>query len=104
MFSRLALLSLSLLVSIGASTCYYPNGDTDSESSACDPKADVSVCCAVGFQCLSNGLCNDYRYENFTRVLRGGCTDGNWSDKCGTVCLDGEFFSFYPSSVLRDEL
>jgi hypothetical protein len=95
MFSRV--LPLFLLVSIGASTCYYPNGDLDSESSPCDPKADVSVCCAVGFQCLSNGLCADYRYPDWTRVLRGGCTDGNWSDKCGTVCLDSEYFSFYPS-------
>lgn len=44
------------------------------------------MCCAEGFECLSNGLCNDYRYDNYERVLRGGCTDKNWGDGCPKTC------------------
>lgn len=91
--SRLALLPLSLLVGLGATTCFFPNGDTDSQHFPCDPTAEVSVCCAVGFQCLSNGLCADYRYPDWQRILRGGCTDQGWPSSCGTVCKDGEFES-----------
>lgn len=44
------------------------------------------MCCAEGFECLSNGLCNDYRYENYERVLRGGCTDKDWGEGCPQTC------------------
>ena len=91
---RLLLLPLCLILGLANATCYYPNGDSDQNHSPCDPKADVSVCCSFGFECLSNGLCNDIRYLNYQRVLRGGCTDKSWSEGCGKVCLDSKFLVF----------
>lgn len=76
---------LYFIVSAVGETCYYPDGSTDSGHFACS-SGGTSVCCAEGFQCLSNGLCNDYRYENYERVLRGGCTDKNWGDGCPQTC------------------
>ncbi|KAF2474828.1 uncharacterized protein BDR25DRAFT_340533 [Lindgomyces ingoldianus] len=66
-------------------TCYYPNGDTDDGHKSCN-SGGVSVCCSEGNQCLSNGLCVDTRYENFQRVLRGGCTDSGWGTPCPSFC------------------
>ncbi|KAF1965735.1 hypothetical protein BU23DRAFT_16652 [Bimuria novae-zelandiae CBS 107.79] len=76
---------LCLFAVVAGETCYYPDGSTDSGHFACS-SGGTSVCCAEGFQCLSNGLCNDYRYENFERVMRGGCTDKNWGDGCPQKC------------------
>ncbi|KAF1995156.1 DEAD-domain-containing protein [Amniculicola lignicola CBS 123094] len=86
-FSRVAL--LCGFVRIVATTCFFPNGDSDPAHFPCYPNEEVSSCCAEGHGCLSNGFCNDYRYPNWTRVLRGGCTAEKWDDKaCGTLCLD----------------
>ncbi|ORY12074.1 hypothetical protein BCR34DRAFT_587406 [Clohesyomyces aquaticus] len=65
--------------------CYFPNGDTDSGHKSCS-SGGVSVCCSEGHQCLSNGLCADPRYDNFQRVLRGGCTDSGWGSPCPSFC------------------
>ncbi|OAF98689.1 uncharacterized protein CC84DRAFT_420401 [Paraphaeosphaeria sporulosa] len=74
-----------LIVGVIGESCYYPDGSTDSGHFACST-GGTSVCCAEGFECLSNGLCNDYRYENYTRVLRGGCTDKDWGEGCPQTC------------------
>jgi len=75
----------SLVIGVVGETCYYPDGSTDAGHFACS-SGGTSVCCAENFECLSNGLCNDYRYENYERVLRGGCTDKNWGAGCPQTC------------------
>ncbi|KAF2112835.1 hypothetical protein BDV96DRAFT_144970 [Lophiotrema nucula] len=84
--AAIALFGLVFFVAGGSSTCYYPNGDSDDGHFPCGPNS--SVCCAEKFQCLSNGLCVDYRYENYTRVMRGGCTDKTWGSGCPSFCKD----------------
>lgn len=79
------LLLLPFSLRVAAATCFYPNGDSDSDHLPCGTS---SVCCAEGFQCLNNGLCADPRYDNFQRVLRGGCTDKSWGTGCPSVCKD----------------
>ena len=71
-------------------TCFYPNGDiADSEHVPCDPNATGgTTCCSKDFECLSNGLCNDIRYENYERILRGACTDEKFGGFCNQVCTE----------------
>lgn len=84
----LLILPSTLRITVTA-TCFYPNGAIEPSHQPCSSPAGTSICCAAGFECLSNGLCNDVRYENFTRVLRGACTDENWGlEACGAVCKD----------------
>lgn len=75
----------NLIIGAVGETCYYPDGSTDAGHFACS-SGGASVCCAEGFKCLSNGLCDDYRYDNYERVLRGGCTDKNWGAGCPQTC------------------
>ncbi|KAF1950693.1 hypothetical protein CC80DRAFT_539436 [Byssothecium circinans] len=87
-FVRTLVLSVfitSALLSPAYATCYFPDGTSGSGHFACGTGA-ASVCCAEGFQCLSNGFCNDQRYQNFQRVLRGGCTDKSWGSGCPGLC------------------
>ncbi|KAF2441376.1 hypothetical protein P171DRAFT_96627 [Karstenula rhodostoma CBS 690.94] len=84
--SAVLLAFLHLIVGAISESCYYPDGSTDSGHFACST-GGTSVCCAEGFECLSNGLCNDYRYENYERVLRGGCTDKDWGEGCPQTCI-----------------
>lgn len=76
---------LSLVHGAVADTCYYPDGSSDDSHYACS-SGGTSMCCSEGFECLSNGLCNDNRYSNYQRVLRGGCTDKSWGDGCLQTC------------------
>src|SRR5437764_409487 len=90
---------VSLLISQISATCFFPDGSSDSSHSPCTSDS-TSFCCDEGFQCLSNGLCNDARYDNFQRVLRGGCTDKSWGPGCPSRCTSGEF---YPTSSYGEE-
>lgn len=98
--SRLALLPLGILISLSLfsqtaqATCYFPDGSTaDSGHKECSPNSsNATTCCADGFQCLSNGLCNDQRYENWGRLLRGACTEKAFGGNCTDVCRDSTFY------------
>ncbi|OCK76776.1 hypothetical protein K432DRAFT_136058 [Lepidopterella palustris CBS 459.81] len=71
------------------SSCFFPSGALSSEQ-PCDTSASQSVCCAAGFYCLGNGLCQDPRYSDPLRLLRGSCTDETWkSPECASVCKTG---------------
>jgi hypothetical protein len=74
-------------------TCYYPNGDiADDEHVMCDPNATGGTsCCSKDWECLSNGLCNDFRYPNYTRVMRAACTDEKFGGFCNQVCTECMF-------------
>ncbi|KAH7356142.1 hypothetical protein BKA66DRAFT_253025 [Pyrenochaeta sp. MPI-SDFR-AT-0127] len=92
--ARIMLLPLSVLFLLSfiphlvSATCFFPNGDiADSGHKECNPNTNgATTCCAENFECLSNGLCNDYRYENWTRVLRGACTSQEFGEGCNNVC------------------
>ena len=86
----LVLSTLQLWLGSAHAACYFPNGDTDSGHEPCGSGSSV-VCCSKGFQCLSNGLCGDPRYDNYRRVLRGGCTDSGWGGSCPSFCKDSKF-------------
>ncbi|KAF2806378.1 uncharacterized protein BDZ99DRAFT_573903 [Mytilinidion resinicola] len=77
------LLFLLFFPSLIESTCFNPNGTTSTDL-PCDPNND-SVCCSEGFYCLSNGLCQDPRYTNPLRLLRGACNDKGWGS-CPSFC------------------
>lgn len=79
------LLSIAHLGS-GQKRCYYPNGSEATIDYPCDPDAEDSACCAGGFGtvCLTNKLCRNPNGN----VIRGSCTDKNWSSpECAHYCL-----------------
>lgn len=82
----LALLSLLQLSPPTAAQCYYPNGAINTVDGAC-PNSDL--CCPLGWQCLSNGLC---QLPGSDPVLeRHTCTDETWSSsECPNFCTYSE--------------
>ncbi|OAL49163.1 hypothetical protein IQ07DRAFT_72195 [Pyrenochaeta sp. DS3sAY3a] len=94
--TRIALLPVAVLLLFGlisqpvSATCYFPDGSTaeDGHKECSSGGTDATTCCADGMQCLTNGLCNDQRYENWGRVLRGACTNRDFGGGCNDVCRD----------------
>jgi len=80
---------VAFLIRLVQSTCYFPDGSTDSDQVACS-SGSASNCCAKGFECLSNGFCSDVRYDNFERILRGACTDKSWGGGCQQTCTSSK--------------
>ncbi|KAK8034357.1 hypothetical protein PG993_009352 [Apiospora rasikravindrae] len=71
---------------MGASPCFYPNGDVAPSGSPCNPNSDTtSPCCdgTFGAVCLENGLC----IAPQGNLIRGSCTDRNWGEGCTHFCL-----------------
>ena len=99
---RMHLLYLSLLIYFGTTwvvTAASNNGicydidEVQTSNLACDPQAEVSVCCGVGFTCLSNGLCETYNQtDSWTGFWTGGCTDVTWnSSACLKICNNDKY-------------
>lgn len=66
--------------------CFYPNGNLATGDFPCDPNAQTSPCCggSLGSVCLSNKLCRGPDGN----LIRGSCTDKNWSSpECALFCL-----------------
>jgi hypothetical protein len=82
--------AVAFLIGLVNSTCYFPNGSSDSGQIACG-SGSASNCCDKGQQCLSNGFCKDARYDDFDRVLRGACTDKSWGGGCQQTCTGSEY-------------
>ncbi|KAL2044752.1 hypothetical protein N7G274_002527 [Stereocaulon virgatum] len=60
-------------------TCYLNNGATSAALGPCNVTEGVSLCCATGDNCLTNGLC-----ATSTGVIyQGGCTDSTYK---ATIC------------------
>ena len=74
---------------LASALCYYPNGKP-SDDLACDPTAEVSVCCNRGAACLSNGVCEHLPNSSAGVAAtygRGSCTDQSWqSASCPQFC------------------
>lgn len=78
--------SVYVLLATAQSTCWYPDGETKSETDVpCDPNADVSPCCGSQSYCMDNGLCFDSG-----SISRGSCTDPSWGDGCTPYCIHSE--------------
>jgi hypothetical protein len=79
------LLSLHfVLAQVLAQDCYYPNGDVSTVDAPCSSSG--GMCCAVGWECLSNGLCY---YEPDGYYERRSCTDQSWGSDCSQFCVTG---------------
>ncbi|PTB64867.1 hypothetical protein BBK36DRAFT_1170536 [Trichoderma citrinoviride] len=68
--------------------CYYPDGSPSSDF-PCDPNAKESACCGsgLGSTCLSNRLCQ----SNNGNIIRGSCSDKDWSSPaCAPFCLGAD--------------
>lgn len=81
-----------LLVATTEASCFFPNGDIIDDV-PCN-SGSGSPCCALGYACLSNGLCeltlaaNSNPSGNEASFVRGSCTDRSWADpNCPAHCL-----------------
>ncbi|KAF7556427.1 hypothetical protein G7Z17_g1409 [Cylindrodendrum hubeiense] len=87
-----ALLAVQFLSAGVTAACYYPNGDSASNDTACNPDDTYSPCCGDGYACLSDGVCqatgDEAQSDDATEYVRGSCTDESWeSDSCPQFCL-----------------
>jgi hypothetical protein len=76
-----------------AGYCYYPgsNSGTAQNDRACDPHAETSMCCPVGWTCMSNKICEvtdgTLALAAVGSIRRGTCTDPAWNETvCGDFC------------------
>lgn len=44
-------------------TCYDPQGNVKAYNVPCNPNADVSACCYIGENCISDGLCESFQVD-----------------------------------------
>ena len=88
-------------------TCYYPSGREAPNDTPCRNDTPFSTCCAQGYVCLSNGLCqatgDDVARPGVPQFVRGACTDGTWrSTNCPQFCMtDGVDFLDGENGVLQ---
>ncbi|KAK5112849.1 hypothetical protein LTR85_011076 [Meristemomyces frigidus] len=80
-FLALCLPLSTLIPSVFAWECYYPDGETLSTDIPCNTSASVSSCCSSDAWCLDNGLCFGAGVTS-----RGSCTDKDWGDGCAQYC------------------
>ena len=71
---------------VWSQTCFTPLQNTLRNYGICSPNADVSLCCAVGDSCMSNGLCMNGSYTP-PLFYRAGCTSVKYPAHPG-VCPD----------------
>lgn len=90
------------LISNEVRVCYYATGKRAQGFRACDPTADIALCCPVGSACLSDdGLCVVFTAGAFdesdhldstiippgTTILEAACTAHDWDQEvCGRKC------------------
>ncbi|KAG8427184.1 hypothetical protein J3459_007435 [Metarhizium acridum] len=75
--AQIFLLPLSLMSTLRAHDCCWPNGSEATNLRPCGqgPDESTSACCYESHYCLSKGLC--YEPHNMT-TYRAGCTDKNF--------------------------
>ena len=56
--------------------CYDPQGKVQPDL-PCDPSANVSACCGLGYTCSTNFYCTN---SKFAFDVIGTCTDDTWHD------------------------
>lgn len=93
--------------------CYYPDGTTAYDELPCHPSAEVSVCCARGWTCLSNSVCillqdsqllEEFSYSWIGATIQSTCTDKSWvSSECSQYCT-GVYHFHWLSALESDAL
>jgi hypothetical protein len=96
------LLILFAFISPVSSVCYYPNGDVTPNDVPCSDSTTESVCCSLGYVCLSNGICmksnNPLAASSSSTYVRGSCTDQTWrSSFCPNFCVN-------PNAPFQDDI
>ena len=56
-------------------SCYFASKLPSTEGQPCNRSSPISNCCAIGWVCLDNGLC-----QKGGRISSGSCTDPDFSD------------------------
>ncbi|KAF5005326.1 hypothetical protein FDECE_8222 [Fusarium decemcellulare] len=83
---------LAILASVSlvdAQTCFYPGGKEAVDDIPCRTDTDASACCAAGYMCISNGLCQSTGEANTGNFARGSCTQQDWdSTDCPNYCIE----------------
>jgi hypothetical protein len=90
-FTLLIVILTSYILSAKAEVplCYYPDRTLATYDYACNLTAEVSFCCAAGFNCLNNKICVAAEGEGQQRYNRGSCTDKTWDSlECPQFCQD----------------
>ena len=78
---------------IGAQTCYQPDGTEDPGDNPCraPSSTQASACCGRSDLCLDNSLCLSQTGTINGGFWRGTCTDRTWqSVECPRYCQDGK--------------
>lgn len=73
--------------------CYYPNRQVAPNDIPCRDDTPHAACCAPGYACLSNGICQATGQEqggpNPSEFVRGACTDESWrNSNCPLFCIE----------------
>ena len=90
-FTAIAVCFLEKVTTIGAQTCYFPNGSAADRDIPCRAPTSnqASACCAYSDICLDNSLC--LAQSGVGIITRGSCTDQSWqSSECARYCQDGK--------------
>ena len=70
--------------------CYDSDGIQNNDSFPCDSEAETTFCCAAGYICLSNGLCQPASNLSayITPYFTSDCTDYSWNSPsaCPEIC------------------
>lgn len=80
--------------------CYYPSGQIAPNDIPCRDDTPHAACCAPGYACLSNGICQATGLEqggpDASEFVRGACTDQSWrNSNCPLFCIE-EGVDFLP--------
>ena len=89
--TAIAVCFLEKVTTIGAQTCYFPDGSVADHNTPCRaPSANqASACCAYSDICLDNSLC--LAQSGHGVIWRGSCTDQTWqSIECARYCQDSK--------------
>ena len=90
-FTRLVLLALLAKRVVSETQCYFPDGNKAANFTTCNADATYAACCRPEDACLSNGYCLQQGSSLANRIIRGACTDINFSNSaCPSQCRDSK--------------
>lgn len=104
---------MELLAPVGATKCYYHNGDVADDDVSCG--SGTNYCCPRGDTCVSDGthgLCMDANNHlngsltyfsdqadpgpyNYTGLYKSTSCDNSAFSGCSTYCLSGTYWETY---------
>ncbi|KAG6989931.1 vanadium chloroperoxidase [Physcia stellaris] len=107
LFTSFIALLTALLLTVNAQSCYFPNGTdanrlnpSNPQYRPCNAGDPVSMCCHIGDECRSDGLCLSTWFDN--NIWRDFCTDKTWQDRaCIKLCVTGTMARSYANNPLQ---